>query len=60
MTKANSQKNTLLKNAQANSESIFLKRVFFHPPKNKIQIIFFPSLRFFNYLFSQRTMLTRS
>ena len=32
-TKANAQKNTLLKNAQANAESNFFKRVFFLPPK---------------------------
>ena len=29
------QKNTLLKNAQANAEGIFFKRVFFSPPKKK-------------------------
>lgn len=56
--KALTQKNTLLKNAQANAESNFFKRVFFSPPQEEIQIIFFPTLRFFNYLFSQRTMLT--
>lgn len=48
------QKNTLLKNAQANAESNFFKRVFFSPTQEEIQIIFFPTLRFFNYLFSQR------
>jgi hypothetical protein len=32
---ANAQKNTLLKNAQANPESIFLREYFFrHPKKN--------------------------
>ena len=30
---ANAQKNTLLKNAQANAEGIFFKKVFFLPPK---------------------------
>ena len=50
------QKNTLLKNSQANAESIFFKRVFFSPTQEEIQIIFFPTLRFFNYLFSKRTV----
>jgi len=54
--KANAQKNTLLKNAQANATSIFFKRVFFSPTQEEIQIIFFPTLRFFNYLFFQRTV----
>ncbi|MBV6472205.1 MAG: hypothetical protein JPMHGGIA_00460 [Saprospiraceae bacterium] len=54
------QKNTLLKNAQANAESNFFKRVFFSPTQEEIQIIFFPTLRFFNYLFFQRTVLTRT
>lgn len=57
MKKANTQKNTLLKNAQDNAESNFFKRVFFSPTQVEIQIIFFPTLRFFNYLFSQRTVL---
>ena len=35
---ASTQKNTLLKNAQANAESIFFKRVFFSPPKKEFQI----------------------
>jgi len=56
MRKVLPQKNTLLKNAQANAESIFFKRVFFSPAQEEIQIIFFPSLRFFYYLFSQRTV----
>jgi hypothetical protein len=56
MRKALPQKNTLLKNAQANAESIFFKRVFFSPAQEEIQIIFFSTLRFFNYLFSQRTV----
>jgi len=47
--KANPQKNTLLKNAQANAESNFFKRVFFSP-----------TLRFFNYLFFQRTVRNRT
>jgi len=34
--KANAQKNTLLKNAQANAKSTFFKRVFFSPPKKKL------------------------
>ena len=56
--KALTQKNTLLKNPQANAKGNFFKRVFFSPPQEEIQIIFFPSLRFFNYLFFQRTLLT--
>ena len=39
-TKANAQKNTLLKNAQANAESNFFKRVFFSPPKKKMPPLF--------------------
>ena len=58
--KANAQKNTLLKNAQANAESNFFKRVFFSPTQKEIQIIFFPTLRFFNYLFFQRTVRNRT
>ncbi len=45
MGEANAQKNTLLKNAQANAESIFLKRVFFSPPQKA-------TLPFFTNLFS--------
>ena len=56
-TKSHTQKNTLLKNAQANAASNFFKRVFFSPPQEEIQIIFFPTLWFFNYLFFQRTVL---
>ena len=48
--KANAQKNTLLKNAQANAESIFFKRVFFSPTQEE----FFPP-RFFLFFFSHRT-----
>lgn len=55
--KALTQKNTLLKNEQANAKGNFFKRVFFSPTQEKIQIIFFSTLRFFNYLFSQRTVL---
>jgi len=55
--KAKPQKYTLLKNAQATAASIFFKRVFFSPTQKEIQIIFLPTLRFFNYLFSQRTVL---
>jgi len=33
MKKALTQKNTLLKNAQANAEGNFFKRVFFLPPE---------------------------
>lgn len=54
--KAHTQKNTLLKNAQGNAASIFFKRVFFSPPQEEIQIIFFPTLRCFNF-FRQRTVL---
>ena len=56
MRKALTQKNTLLKNAQANATSNFFKRVFFSPTQEEIQIIFFSTLRFFNYLFFQRTV----
>ncbi len=49
--KAIAQKNTLLKNAQANAKGNFFKRVFFSPTQEEIQIIFFPTLRFFNYFF---------
>ena len=55
--KALTQKNTLLKNAQANAVSNFFKRVFFSPTQEEIQIIFFATLRFFNYLFFQRIVL---
>ena len=45
--KAHTQKNTLLKNAQANAEANFFKRVFFSPtPKN-----FFSTLPFLIKLF---------
>ena len=58
--KALTQKNTLLKNAQANAASSFFKRVFFSPTQEEIQIIFFPTLRFFNYLFFQRRVRNRT
>jgi hypothetical protein len=45
MNKATAQKNTLLKNAQANAESIFFKRVFFSPTQKR----FFSSPIFFNF-----------
>ena len=49
--KALTQKNTLLKNAQANAESNFFKRVFFSPPQEEFYfflppfgvLIFFPT-----------------
>ena len=47
---ANPQKNTLLKNAQANAASIFFKRVFFSPTREE----FFPPL-FFLFFFRHRT-----
>ncbi len=46
--KANAKKNTLLKNAQANAESNFFKRVFFSPTQEN----FFPTLPFLIKLFS--------
>lgn len=54
--KIHTQKNTLLKNAQPNAASNFFRRVFFSPNQEEIQIIFFSTLRFFNYLFFQRTV----
>jgi len=57
--KSHPQKNTLLKNAQANAESNFFKRVFFSPTQKEIQIIFFPTLRCFNF-FSHRTVRNRT
>lgn len=51
MRKALTQKNTLLKNAQANAESNFFKRVFFSPTQEE----FFPSLLFLIKLFRHRT-----
>ncbi len=48
--KSHPQKNTLLKNAQANAASNFFKRVFFSPTKEE----FFPPL-FFLFFFRHRT-----
>ena len=50
MEKTNAQKNTLLKNAQANAASNFFKRVFFSPTQEE----FFPPL-FFLFFFTHRT-----
>ena len=50
--KAHTQKNTLLKNAQANAESNFFKRVFFSPTQKEFQIIFFPPFGFLIIYFS--------
>lgn len=49
------QKNTLLKNAQANAASNFFKRVFFSPTQEN----FFPSLPFLMNLFSPTHGLSR-
>jgi hypothetical protein len=46
--KAHAQKNTLLKNAQANAVSIFFKRVFFSPAQGEFYF-FPPTLRCFNF-----------
>jgi hypothetical protein len=54
--KALTQKNILLKNAQANAKGIFFKIVSFSPTQKEIQIIFFSTLQFFNYLFFERTV----
>ena len=55
--KANAQKNTLLKNAQANAESIFFKRVFFSPTQEKLKNKKFPTLQK-NKTSFHRTVLT--
>ena len=52
------KKNTLLKTAASHRTTKVFKRVFFSPTQEEIQIIFFPTLRFFNYLFFQRTVQT--
>jgi len=52
--KTHTEKNTLLKNAQANAESIFFKRVFFSPTQEK----FLPTLLFLIKLFSPTHGLT--
>ena len=46
--KALTQKNTLLKNAQANAASNFFKRVFFSPSQEEFYF-FSPTLRCFNF-----------
>jgi len=56
MKEATAQKNTLLKNAQANAESNFFKRVFFSPTQEN----FFPSLPFLLNLFFHRTGFVRN
>ena len=56
--KANAQKNTLLKNAQANAASIFFKRVFFSPAQEEFQN-FSPTLQK-KIKTPQRTVLTRT
>ena len=53
--KAHPQKNTLLKNAQANAASNFFKRVFFSPTQEE----FFPSL-FFLFFFRHHTGFVRN
>jgi hypothetical protein len=50
------KKNTLLKNAQANAESIFFKRVFFSATQRKI----FATPLFLIQLFFQRTGFVRN
>jgi len=48
LRKSITQKNTLLKNAQANAASNFFKRVFFSPPREEFYF-FSPTLRCFNF-----------
>jgi hypothetical protein len=55
MRKPPLQKNTLLKNAASHRTTNFFKRVLFSATQKEIQIIFFPTLRFF-YFFFQRTV----
>ena len=55
--KIHPQKNTLIKNAQANAESIFFKRVFFSPTQEKLKNKKFPSLQK-NKTSSNRTVQT--
>jgi len=55
--KANAQKNTLLKNAQANAASNFFKRVFFSPTQEEFYI-FSSTLRCFIF-FATAQCLTR-
>ena len=54
MKKPTLQKNTLLKNAQANAASNFFKRVFFSPPK-KSTLPFFTNLFFPPHGFTANT-----
>ena len=55
--KSHPQKNTLLKNAQANAASNFFKRVFFSPTQERNSKIFFPTLQK-KIRTPQRTVLT--
>ncbi len=55
MRKAHTQKNTLLKNTQANAACNFFKRVFFSPTQEE----FFPP-RFFLFFFRYRTDLVHN
>lgn len=57
--KAIAQKNTLLKNAQANAESNFFKRVFFSPPKKSARP-FFTNLFFPPHGFKVNTTICMS
>ena len=54
--KSQRTKNTLLKNAQANAEGNFFKRVFFLHPKKKISKFFLPPTK--KIKTPQRTVLT--
>ena len=56
--KAHPQKNTLLKNAEANAKGNFFKRVFFSPPKKEFQN-FFPTLQK-KIKSLQRTVITQT
>jgi hypothetical protein len=58
MKKPTLQKNTLLKNAQVYAESNFFKRVFFSPPQEEIQIIFFPPFGFLIIYFPNTRCVT--
>ena len=58
--KSQPTKNTLLKKRTSQRfKQFFLREYFFSTPRRNSKI-FFPSLRFFNYLFSQRTELNRT
>jgi hypothetical protein len=54
------KKYTLKNRCKPTLKTKVFKRVFFSPTQEEIQIIFFPTLRFFNYLFFQRTMRNRT